>query len=282
MFRNNQYSKTNKHSLNCVGVSIKKLLMYKLDQYLQPYLVHNLTLSELQKYEVGFLNHNSPYAQYFPDQVAIPGTHIPTLQEVVDYVDQTSNRKVKYQIEIKNDPEHPGWTSSPQEFANKLYTFLKKNKMIDRVEIQSFDWEPLYYLQKLDSKIKTAYLLVGKEDKVRMLNQDPKIAGLWSGGKLLKDYNGSIPQMIKALGGSCYEPEDVELTKHDLEEAHKLGLKVVVWTWPEHSGKAFNPVVVQKLIDWGVDGIITDDPARLNSMLAARYMHVPKQYINAK
>ncbi len=115
-----------------------------------------------------------------------------------------------------------------------------------------------------------------------MLNQDPKIAGLWSGGKLLKDYNGSIPQMIKALGGSCYEPEDVELTKHDLEEAHKLGLKVVVWTWPEHSGKAFNPVVVQKLIDWGVDGIITDDPARLNSMLAARYMHVPKQYIKAK
>ncbi len=56
MFRNNQYSKTNKHSLNCVGVSIKKSLMYKLDQYLQPYLVHNLTLSELQKYEVGFLN----------------------------------------------------------------------------------------------------------------------------------------------------------------------------------------------------------------------------------
>jgi glycerophosphoryl diester phosphodiesterase len=253
-----------------------------LDKLVEPYLVHNLTLAQLQQYEAGILNQNSPYAKYFPDQVAVPGTHMPTLQEVVNYVDKTTNKKVKYQIEIKNDPEHPNWTVSPEEFANKLYTLLKKNHMIDRAEIQSFDWEPLYYLQKLDPRIKTAYLLVGEEDRVRMLNQDSKIAGLWSGGKLLKDYNGSIPQMIKALGGSCYEPEDVELTKKDLDEAHRLGLKVVVWTWPEHSGQVFNPAVAQKLIDWGVDGIITDDPGRLNSMLAARYMHVPPRYNNAQ
>ncbi len=253
----------------------------KLDAYLQPYLVRNLTLAQLQQYEVGELNRQSPYAQYFPEQVIVLGTRMPTLQEVINYVDKTSHKKVQFQIEIKNNPEHPSWTVLPQEFAQKLYAVLKKNNLVGRAEIQSFDWEPLYYLQKLDPKIKTAYL-VGSDGKVRMLNPDSKVAGSWSGGKLLKDYNNSLPQMIKALGGSCYEPEDIALTKEELDEAHRLGLKVVVWTRPEASGKAFDPQVVQKLIDWGIDGIITDDPGQLNSMLAAREMRVPVRYNNAQ
>ena len=32
------------------------------------------------------------------------------------------------------------------------------------------------------------------------------------------------------------------------------------------------------MIDWGVDGIITDDPGRLISMLAARGWPVPDRY----
>ncbi len=76
----------------------------------------------------------------------------------------------------------------------------------------------------------------------------------------------------------AWEPEDVELTKETLQEAHNLGLKVVVWTWPEHSGTTFNADLVSKLIDWGVDGIITDDPGMLISMLAARDYPVPVRY----
>lgn len=253
----------------------------KLDEYLQPYLVHNLTLKEIETYDVGTLNPDSPYAKYFPEQLAVPGTHMPTLQQVIDYVNQTTNKKLKFQIEFKNDPTQPQWTVSPKDFAKKLYAILKKNDLIDRAEIQSFDWQPLYELQKLDPKVKTAYL-VGYDDIERMKSSDPKQAGLWSGGKLLKDYNNSLPQMVKALGGACYEPEDVSLTKEDLDEAHRLGLKVAVWTWPEHSGKTFDPILIQKLIDWGVDGIITDDPGQLNSMLAARGYRVPQNYPSLK
>ena len=260
---------------------IKDVPSDQLDKYLAPYMVHNLTIAQLQEYEVGKLNLDSPYSKWFPNQVIVPGTHMPTLQEVINYADKTTGKKIKYQIEIKNDPAHPEWTVSPQEFAEKLYALLKKNHLVDRAEIQSFDWEPLFYLQKLDPRIKTAYL-VGSDDKVRMKNPDPKIAGSWSGGKLLKDYNNSLPQMIKALGGACYEPEDIALTKEELDEAHRLGLKVVVWTWPENSGKVFDPALVQKLISWGIDGIITDDPGQLDSMLAARYLRVPPRYNNAQ
>lgn len=244
-----------------------------------PYLIHNMTFSELQKYDIGTLNPDSPYAKFFPNQVAVPNTRIPSLQEVIDFVDKKTNKKVMYQIEIKNDPTKPEWTVSKEEFAKKIYAELKKNNLIGRAEIQSFDWEVLYDLQKLNKNIKTAYL-VGHDDIPRMQESNVKVAGLWSGGKLLKDYNNSLPQMVKALGGSCYEPEDVMLTKKDLDEAHKLGLKVVVWTWPEHSGTTFDPQLIAKLISWGIDGIITDDPGRLNSMLAARGYRVPVNYPN--
>ena len=84
--------------------------------------------------------------------------------------------------------------------------------------------------------------------------------------------------MVKDMGGTCWEPEDVELTKETLDEAHRLGLKVVVWTWPEHSGTTFDVALVSKLIEWGVDGIITDDPGLLISMLAARDCSLPVTY----
>jgi glycerophosphoryl diester phosphodiesterase len=258
---------------------IQNLSGPSLESKIAPYLVHNLTVAQLQSYNVGKINPLSPYADYFPQQVARENTVLPSLQEVINYVEKWTNyqRKINYQIEIKDDPAHPQWTAAPAEFAAKLYALLKKNRLLNRVEVQSFDWQCLYELQKLDQQIKTAYL-VGYDDKQRMLDPDPQLAGLWSGGKLLKNYNNSLPHMVKALGGSCFEPEDVTLSQEELKQAHALGLKVVVWGWPEHQGTAFDANLYAKLISWGVDGIITDDPARLNSMLAARGYRVPQNY----
>lgn len=247
------------------------------DELIKPYLLKNLTFKELQCYDIGILNPNSSYKSYFPEQYAVFGTKIPLLQDVINYVNKVSNKEVMYQIEIKNDPSRPNYTVSSNEFANKIYDILKKNNLINRAEIQAFDWNILYELQKLDKNIKTAYLIGHDEVDYNNL-ADFKSKGVWSGGKMLHDYNNSLPQMIKSVGGCCYEPEDIMLTKKDLDEAHKLGLKVVVWTWPEHSGKAFDHVLINKLISWGVDGIITDDPAHLNVMLAARNYKIPKNY----
>lgn len=242
-----------------------------------PYLIHDLTFAQLEQYDVGRLNKSIAYESYFPNQYAVNGTHIPSLQHVIDFTNKATKHKIYYQIEIKNDPNTPNFTASPDKLAQELYKVIKKNHLVNRVEVQAFDWSTLYAIQKLDKHIKTAYL-VGYDDKTRMLNADKNIAGKWSGGKLLKDYDGSLPKMVKALGGACYEPEDVALTKEELEQSHKLGLKVVVWTWPEHVGTAFNAKVIDKLIKWGIDGIIIDDPARLNAMLSSRGMATPQKY----
>jgi glycerophosphoryl diester phosphodiesterase len=68
---------------------------------------------------------------------------------------KVTQKKVKFQIEIKNDPLHPDWTVSPAEFARCLGLFLCQNNLLERAEIQSFDWQPLYELQKLNKNIKT-------------------------------------------------------------------------------------------------------------------------------
>ncbi len=244
-------------------------------------LVKSLSLEEIRIYDVGRMDTTSAYSKFFPAQIGMDGVTMPTLKEVIRFVNGKTNRGVGFQIEFKTDPEHTDWTYTPAEFAAALYKILVEENIVDICEIQSFDWRCLYELQKLNQKIKTAYLTEWDNEPgtpYSFYDPDPAKAGLWTGGVLVKDHKNSIPQMVKDMGGTCWEPEDVELTKATLDEAHRLGLKVVVWTWPEHSGTTFNVDLVSELIDWGVDGIITDDPGMLISMLAARNYQLPKRY----
>ncbi len=244
-------------------------------------VVKSLSLEEIKQYDVGRLDTSSAYSKFFPAQAGMDGVHMPALREVIRYVIGKTNYKVGFQIEFKTDPEHNDWTYTPAEFAAALYSILVGENIVGLCEIQSFDWRCLYELQKLDQHIKTAYLTEWDNEPGTpnsFFDPDPAKAGLWTGGVLVKDHKNSIPQMVKDMGGACWEPEDVELSKATLDEAHKLGLKVVVWTWPEHSGTVFNPDLVSELIDWGVDGIITDDPGMLISMLAARNYQLPARY----
>ena len=73
-------------------------------------------------------------------------------------------------------------------------------------------------------------------------------------------YTLSLPQTIKNLGGSIWGPEYKSLSEELLEEAHKLGLKVVPWT-------VNDAVAMENLVLAGVDGIITDKPDLLRSVL---------------
>ena len=244
-------------------------------------LVKSLSLEEIKQFDVGRLDTTSAYSKFFPAQVGMDGVTMPSLREVIRYVISKTRKKVGFQIEFKTDPENPDWTYTPSEFAAALYKIMKEEDIVSNCEIQSFDWRCLYELQKLDPLVKTAYLTEWDNEPgcpYSFFDPDPNKAGLWTGGVLVKDHKNSIPQMVKDMGGTCWEPEDVELTRATLDEAHGLGLKVVVWTWPEHSGTVFNPDLVSKLINWGVDGIITDDPGMLISMLAARNYQLPVSY----
>ena len=232
-------------------------------------LVKSLTLAQIKTYDVGRINPQSKYASYFPDQYWLNRIEIPTLQEVIRYVKTHAPSTMKFQIEVKTDPTKKDETVTPEVFAKALITLLEKEGIVLRTEVQAFDYRVLLALQKINPDIKTAYL-TAKISAENMKNSNPEIAGLWSAGRLLKDYDYSIPKMIHAMGGKIWGPQDIEVTKENVKEAHQLGLKVVPWTWPENTGSEINTQMIEKLLGLGVDGIITDRPDILKGLKAAR------------
>lgn len=228
-------------------------------------LIKHLTLKDLQTYDVGRIKPHTRYADLFPATRSIDGTHIPTLQQVVRYV-KAVNKKTGFQIEIKTDPTKPDWTFTPAEIAKAVVKIIHAENITDRAEVQAYDWRCLLAIQKLDSRIKTTYITDVEQEKL-MRHPNPALAGLWTAGKLLKDYHDSIPQMIAAMGGKVWSPQDIEVTHANLSEAHALGLKVIVWTWPEMTGKKTDLSLMQYLLGLGIDGIITDRPDMVAGLL---------------
>ena len=82
----------------------------------------------------------------------------------------------------------------------------------------------------------------------------------WTAGLDIDDYDGSIPRLIKASGGRFWAPRHNQVMIHEIEEAHRLGIKVFVWTVDQK-----NDMV--RLMEMGVDGIITNRPDILKSVL---------------
>ena len=227
-------------------------------------LIKDLTLSELQTYDIGRLKPGSDYGKNLPYQHPVDDTHISSLAQVAAYVNKIGPKNIKYQVEIKTDPTHREWSFPVKELTSGVVNELKKLKLDDRTELQAFDWGVLEIVQKLDPKIATAYL-TDHEISADMHSSDPKKAGLWSGGKLLKDYDNSIPKMIAKLGGKIWGAESVELTADLIKEAHSYGLKVVPWS----GAKIDDTEELSRLIDIG------DRPDVVRGLIAARGMRVP-------
>ena len=241
------------------------------------YLIKNLTLSELkQRFRVR-LNPKSAYAKFFPEQKYIPDTQLNTLQEIVDLVDEISNKSVAIQIEVKNSFDHPDWSYTPEELAQIVYNFILKNNLLNRVKVQAFDWRILAHLNQFEPTIKTAYLFTQATVSEWQRLYAHSIIMDVAENMQMKQLQ-FLPNLVKQLGGYSYEPEDNLLTYEDLKMVKKLGLKVFVWGWPENSGFVYNPELIIKLIGWQIDGFITDKPRDLRELLYKTGYPVPKQF----
>ena len=222
-------------------------------------------LAEVKTYDVGQLRPGSDYAKGFPDQHSIPGTRIPTLAEVIALVRKSGNTRVRLNIETKIDPTHPDQTLDPERFTKALLDVLRAEKFEGQAMIQSFDWRTLQIVQKQAPQIPTVYLSqqAGAEPTVSADKPTP-----WTAGFNPMDHGKSVPRAVKAAGGAIWSPLVVDVTAQSLKEAHDLGLKVVVWT-------VNKPEDMARLIDMGVDGIISDRPDLLRTAAKAKGITLP-------
>jgi glycerophosphoryl diester phosphodiesterase len=215
-----------------------------------------LTLAQVKSYDVGQIRPGSVYAMQFPEQRAVPGTPIPTLKEVIGLVRRSGDTQVRLNIETKIDPEHPDESPNPEKFVALLLGVLDAESFADRVMIQSFDWRTLQLVQQRAPQIPTVYLTLQR-------GLAPTIAldkaTNWTAGFNPADHGGSVPRTIKAAGGAVWSPYFADVTPALVEEAHDLKLRVVVWT-------VNKPDDMARMIDIGVDGIISDRPDLLSKV----------------
>ncbi len=204
----------------------------------QSTLILETPLAELKAFDCGM----SPDPKH-PRQACIPGTPIPTLQELFDYLKNSPvahARKVRLNLELKRDPYHPEWSMDLEMFANKVIHLVHQNGFQDRVYYSSFDPEILMAVRKQD-----AGAVIGFLYEVESL---PIIEEMGLG-----TMPESIIKIAQSFQAQIISPESVLLTEANLERFKNAGFRVIPWVINEQN----------QLLNWmemGVDGIITDYP----------------------
>ena len=224
-------------------------------------LIKSLTFAELQAFDVGRIDPASAYGRQFATQQAHDGERLPALAAVFARVKELGADHVRFDIETKVYPTRPDETLPPEPFVRALLAVIRDAGMTSRVMIQSFDWRTLQIVHRLEPGIETVYLTV------RSRNYDNLDGGTWTAGLLLRDFP-SVAHMIKSAGGTIWSPAFQNLNADDVKKAQQLGLKVIPWT-------VNDPADIDRLIDWGVDGIISDYPDRAREVMHKRGIALP-------
>jgi glycerophosphoryl diester phosphodiesterase len=223
--------------------------------------------AELQRYDVGRINPASRYAQTFSAQQAVDGTRLPTLDELFALVRKSGNPEVRFSLETKVFPHAPEATLAPDPFARALINAVRQAGVAARTTIQSFDWRTLQVVQAQAPEIGTVYLSA-QQRWLDNIGAGSTQASAWTAGIRHADH-GSVPRMVRAAGGRIWSVYFGDLTPALLKEAKDLGLTVLAWTVNDTAQMA-------RLIDMGVDGIITDRPDLLRDEMARRGLPLPR------
>lgn len=222
--------------------------------------IRHTSLTELEELDVGTIRPGSEYAARFPDQARLSGEHIPTFETFCEWAAREPSLLVN--VEIKSHAMTPEINDPPDVLAEDVIRHLAQNDLLKRTIVSSFDWRVIHACRRRCPELKRGYLTLSQPHGTTM---EPNLidGSDWMGGERLSDHQNSLPQMIADLGGHVWCPYYEDLNEPDLLRAKKCGLWVNVWT----VNKAAD---INRMANMGVDGIISDYPARVQNILAAR------------
>ena len=220
-------------------------------------LLRDLRLEEVREFDCGALN---PDPDRFPEppRENQPGARIPTLAEVFDLVRQRSDQNVRFNIEIKSVPGSDD-TIELDEFVATVIDVVRKYDMVERTTIQAFDWRALEIADFIDSRLRMSALFAGDT-----------LGGEWHAG-LERQPGETISELLGRLDAQIddFSPNWRELFDRADRPADGIaafrskGMRVVPWT-------VNDPSAMERLIELGVDGIITDRPDLLIELCRRR------------
>lgn len=120
--------------------------------------------------------------------------------------------------------------------AKTCVDLLERKELVQDVVVQAFDWK---YLKDC-----------------RALRKDLVLGALGS-GKLTPE---RLDEIV-ASGANAVGWQFLVLRKEQIDMIHERGLKAWAWTVDE-------PKAVEQLVEWGIDGIITNKPAEVKDLVS--------------
>jgi len=223
--------------------------------------IFDKSYDELSKYNIVSFDPESKYGKRFKKQKPVRNAKIPKLSDLFELASKENNKDVFLNLEIKSTPIRTGLTPSPSDTVSLILKDIDKYKLEDRIVISSFDWRILTELKKLNPKILRSFLTLQQDlsTKKKTIFEDSP----WLGKKFPLDDLFLLPKIIKSLEGHVWSVFYRDVTKQNIDLAHELGLAVIVWTVNRESD-------IVRMIDYGIDGIITDYPKKMQDICLSR------------
>ena len=219
--------------------------------------IFDLTYDEISKFDVGSLNKLTRYGRRFLNQRSLENQKIPKLDELLELSSKNLSRDTIINLEIKSTPDEKNLTPGPKEMVQIVLNDIKKSNLQDKIIISSFDWRILREVKNQNPEISRAYLTFQQEKgmkiKKTIYSKSPWIDHI----PLTIVYD--LPKIIKELGGSAWHPYYKDINKKAVKDAHDYNLPVNVWTVNDE----YNML---KMIEYEVDGIMTDYPLKLKEL----------------
>jgi glycerophosphoryl diester phosphodiesterase len=202
--------------------------------------LYQIPYATIRRCECGMLQHPG-----FPDQVSEPA-YKPLLREVLSIIERATVKlarpPVGYSIEIKSGPSGDGvFHPAPPEFLSLVLAELGAAGVLPRTTLLCFDERILQLAHHTQPALATCLLVE---------NSEPWMSSI--------QHLGFVP----AVFGPYHRTVSTEAVAQ-LRATHP-GLRLVPWTVNE-------PEEMRQLLTLGVDGITTDYPDRLLTLLDMMY-----------
>jgi glycerophosphoryl diester phosphodiesterase len=240
--------------------------------------IKTLTLAQVKTLDCGTRRPTDPDDPFVETMEMVPHSKMPRLTEVFDLVKRYQADDVTLNVETKVEAGAPEETAPRRQFVQVVANDVREAGMIDQVTIQSFDWGALMLMRKVEPRLPIIALTNRDFLQCGQPGKSP-----WLGGIDADKYGCDLVRAADSFGADAISPVhgfpqngtvndsnyEPYVTSQMVDAAHAAGMKVIPWTIDDKP-------TMEKLIDDGVDGIITDYPDRLREVMAGRGFTLPE------
>jgi glycerophosphoryl diester phosphodiesterase len=217
-----------------------------------------LTAARIAGLDAGHREPASPYDETF---LAVPGTAVPSLDQVCALITGLDARTVTLAVELKTEPSWPA--ADVALLTQRSLQTLDAHTLLGQARILAFDWRVLGHVP-------------ASVPCVALLEPRTWVPGsAWMSGLDPADYGAPDAARCAAaardVGASWVSPYDQMTSAGLIRTGHEEGIRVAVWT-------VNDPARMSELIAMDADAIITDRPDLLRTVLADHGLQLPRRY----